>query len=169
MRKAMVYSIVLSMLLCSCGMKVYIQGVDVDWIKQREWDKVIIGAVSSVATHEIAHYAAAQAKGLHPKFESPTCVSYDKDDVWVDRAGFVVQLGIGALLNTIPATKDSDFTLAWNAVSAAQLLTYDLRNDSDQSDFSPNRMANKQDTWRFFTGVAMINTGWSITNQGYGE
>ena len=167
--KRTILLLIVGLFLFGCGgqagMKIYIQGVDLDWIKERQWSKVAAGVVASVATHELAHYVVAEAKGLDPCFVSPTHIEYAKDDVWVDRAGFTAQLGIGTLLNLIPATRDSDFTIGWNAVSMAELFTYGIRNDGKHTDFDPDHSVYDQDAWRFFAGVSTINTGLSIANR----
>jgi len=147
-------------LLAACGMKVQIQGVDMDWIKHREWTKVASGAVVSVAIHELAHYAVAEAKGLNPKFDGPTTFRYDHEDEWVERAGFLTQTGVGLVFNLIPATRDSDFTIGWNGIATAQLYSYDLRN-GDEGDFD----TTGQNEWILFLGTSTVNTLWTMNNQ----
>ena len=150
------------MLMVSCGMRVRIQGIEIDWVKNREWTKVAAGALSSLVAHEVAHYVVAETKGLNPEFTSLTSFQYIREDEWVERAGFLTQTGIGMILNLIPATRDSNFTLGWNGVSAAQLYTYDLRND-DVGDFD----TTGHNEWSLFTGVATINTLWIMNNQNW--
>jgi hypothetical protein len=152
--------ILTAMLMFGCGMKVRIQGIEIDWVKNREWTKVAAGALSSVAAHELAHYAVAEAKGLNPEFTSLTTFRYTRENDWVERAGFLTQTGIGLILNLIPATRNSDFTLGWNGVSAAQLYSYDLRH-GDTGDFD----TTGHNEWSLFTGVATINTLWTMNNQ----
>ena len=154
--------ILMGVLLVGCGMKVRIQGIDMDLMKNRSWTKVAIGALTSVATHELAHYTVAEVKDLDPEFDGPTTVRYDGEDKWVARAGFLSQTGVGLNLNLFPATRDSDFTLGCNDVSAAQLFTYDIRN-GDGGDFE----TIAQNEYLMFSGTATFNTLWTINNQNW--
>jgi hypothetical protein len=147
-------------ILSGCGMKVRIQGVDVGWFKERDWKKIAVGAVVSVATHELAHYIVAKQRDANPEFNGPFEVVH-QTDVWVSRAGFLAQIGVGTILNILPATKDSDFTLGWNAITSVELFTYPVRN-RDIGDFE----ITGSDEWWLFTGASTLNTLWTVHNIG---
>lgn len=154
MKRLIVVAIALLTFGCS-GYNINVQGVDVSWFKERDWQKVALGVVLSVATHEAAHYYLAKEKGLHPYFENGV-IWYDEHDPWVARAGFLSQLAIGTALNIIPATRGSDFAIGWNSVCSFQLVTYHFRNEV--GDFDETGL----DEWAAMTGVSLFNTVWTL-------
>lgn len=134
--------VILAVLATGCaGQKVFIQGIDTDWVKERNWIKIAAGFAASSVAHEIGHVAAIEYKGYNWNFDRgsyllDSMISYNHEtDNFVQRAGFLTQLGIGMLLNIIPATKASDFTLGWNAATVLGLTTYPIRYGFNEGDF----------------------------------
>lgn len=146
---------------CS-GTKIYIQGIDTDWVKEKQWGKVAAGVVSAIATHEAAHWILAEAKGKNPRLKG-TMIMYDGDeeDDWIQRIGWVSNVGIGTMLNLIPATRDSDFTLGWNGATAIGLYTYPMRYGWQEGDF----MSTGKTEWGIYSGAATFNLLHTVNNQ----
>jgi hypothetical protein len=151
-------SLLFLLLFVSCGYKVNIMGVDVTDLKGKDPLKIFAGAVVSVAAHEAAHYFTAQARGTDIEMITPLRWETPNEvDPYVQNAGFVAQTGIGFLLNYIPYTKGSDFTLGWNSMATAQLYTYEYRN-GDEGDFGDDY----EDTWKIYTALSTWNFGESL-------
>lgn len=110
-------------------------------IKERNFGKVLLGGVLSLAVHETGHFIAGRALGMNTKFawnNGPAVMAnnfYDQSET--DRAIFAVagmlsQSIVGTVMTTY--ANDSDYTLGFNSFSAVTNLTYPLR-DKETSDW----------------------------------
>ena len=140
------YSLILLLLLCSCGgTKFYFFGVDADIFKEaqaKDWVHVTAGVVSSVAVHTAGHWVAGEIFDVDFKFrdcytkEQVTHYESDSDLRWFARGGFVLQHAVGTALTSFEATRYSWFTKGYVASAAVGTWTYPLyHHGSDYHDF----------------------------------
>jgi hypothetical protein len=151
----------------------YFFGVNPEWIKERKWGQVFLGAVTSVVVHEGSHYLVGKVilggdfefRGTELWFERDFSES---EKAWINRSGFVGQTIVGTVLNIIPATKGSDFALGFNTMTLIETATYPIRyrgNDGDIKWLEENSSTEQAYVeWGFYTGAAIFNTFWAINN-----
>jgi len=109
-------------------------GINTKDFQDRQWHKIALGAVSSLAVHELGHIVVSELNG------SSTSVRWDSSGpiVWSvsdkplsnDRlalysaAGFISQTIVGAALVAIPKTRHLDFTFGFTSYSSVNSVTY---------------------------------------------
>jgi len=141
--------------------RVVVNGVDIARLKKADPAKVIIGGLSALVVHEGMHALALEITGAKDyKFEEPWLIWYNadglshSDEQWIARAGMLGQSVFGTILTAIPATRNSDYTLGYTAVSAAQTVLYPLP-PGDSTD-----LKNLDHPWEEYT----IYSLWSLYN-----
>ena len=140
--------------------KVYVFGVDIELYKDKNWGLITLGALSSILTHEMGHYLSARALGKKSEIyiypEGMACkIEDDKafdehSAVLFNQCGFMLQIGIGALLSATPGIKKSDFTLGWVSINVFQTYSYELRHPKD-GDF--NNIKKHNWDWENFSKI----------------
>jgi len=108
------------------GMNVNVMGVDVKRIKEMKPIEAIGGALVAIGVHELGHIAAMEALDVEYTFTNPISFRFNGELTnsemgWIYRSGYILQALGGSLLNTIPATRQSDFTIGYNGMSAFQM------------------------------------------------
>ena len=106
--------------------KFYIMGVDVSEFrdaKPGERAQLLLGGLVSCGVHVGGHYVAAEMAGVNITQVGFT-EYYDRPNSWVDRGGFLFQLGINTLLVEF---MPSYFTKGYTAFTAIELSTYPVR------------------------------------------
>ena len=141
------YSLILLLLLCSCGgTKFYFFGVDTDIVTEArgsDWAKVGAGVVASASTHILGHYVAGEVFGVDFKYQDYYTKEHiddvdqhsDSDLRWFARGGFVAQHVIGTALTSFEATMYSYFTKGYVATSAMHTWFYPVVNRGHYNDF----------------------------------
>ena len=142
--------------------KFYFFGVDLDYLKERNFASVALGAVTSVAVHIAGHHAYAQINDIavHQR-GSKEYISGDtseSDKRGFALAGFAGQHLIGLLLTSFEATRHSDFTRGYVAVAALETLSYPLRHRND-GDFNTSERngGNKNLEYGIFSLISLHN------------
>jgi hypothetical protein len=150
MKKVSFVIFLLLMILYGCGgTKFYFFGVDADIFKEakgKDWAKVGVGVVTSMATHVGGHWVAGEIFDVDFKFRD----CYTKEEIdgecwnggcsdsdlrWFARGGFVLQHGVGFALTSFETTRYSYFTKGYVATSAIGTWSYPLRHyGSDYND-----------------------------------
>jgi len=139
LKKAVIFMIMIIGLLFTAQARAadfYFFGVKGEWIKKADWKQIVLGAVVSPLIHEAGHWITLEIveadyhwswKGteLQCNFISD---SVSKGEArWIARSGFVAQHGVNLLLQTLPKTKETDFTRGYTAMCAVSTWTYPLR------------------------------------------
>ena len=130
-------------------------GINYKDFQERHWEKVVIGGVSSVVAHEVlGHMLASEMMGMGtPSFDFCDFVVYAGDgyddtsrdqQAWYSASGLVIQSLGSILLTSIPATRHSDFTVGWNAVTMVTGTMYGITGGTKE-DSSDVQLMNDRD------------------------
>jgi len=133
------------------GWDFYFFGINYKDFEGRDWKPVVVGAVASIAAHELGHIVAGEIMGMDPYFDwSDRVVYVDWDDASDDQkamfagAGFISQALVGTVLTAIPTTRHSDFTLGFNSGTMLTGFSYGItgglgdENNSDVYNLTDN-------------------------------
>lgn len=108
-----------------------IMGINPADFKGRDWKVMVVGAVVSLAVHELGHIAIADING-EASFSDMTVRwhgyhnhSHSTQQLF-HRAGFLSQLLVGGVLTAIPVTRHSDFALGFNGFTAGNTAIYTI-------------------------------------------
>jgi len=116
------------------AMECSICGVNLKWLKERDWEKVTLGVVTSLAVHVAGHllYLEWQGKAWHMEGRAEICDDCltPNEARWFGRAGFVAQVGTALVLSLI--MEDSDFTRGFCAATTASAVAYPFRHDTSE-------------------------------------
>lgn len=94
------------------------------------------GFLASLVAHESGHLLAMQLYNSTADWNGVTSFHVNRSDETdgemrnIARAGFVSQLLVGTLLNSLSSTKDSDFTLGYRLWTAGEVLSYPIRRST---------------------------------------
>lgn len=137
--------------------KVYIMGIDLDIIKQKDWSMMILGATSSMASHTIGHMAYLDLID-HDYLSDPEGLTPDENRRY-GRAGFALQSIIGLALTGFKATRESSFTKGWVIGTDLKLALYHQWH-KDWGDFSTIEAngGNMARDYNAFCAIAVYNT-----------
>jgi len=128
------------------GWDFYFFGINARDFEDREVLPVVVGAVASLATHEVlGHMLTGELMGMDTSFSWSDRVVYADgwDEASSDQramfaaSGFISQLVVGTTLTLIPKTRHSDFTLGFNSFTMATGFAYGITGglgDDDVSD-----------------------------------
>jgi len=122
----------------------YFFGVNLKTFKEGNWFMIATGAATSMLVHELGHALNLESQGKDWNFlYSSSGLAIHTNDYLTSeqyrnfgRAGFALQMGIGALLTSFEGTKRHDFTKGWVGINAAQIYTYNLRSHDNGDDFA---------------------------------
>ncbi len=130
----------LLMAITGCGgTKFYVQGVDLEWLKDAEPKDAAVmalGAAAAFAAHELAHELTKDGT----KGEG--------------HAGFAAQSALGLILTSFEGTRNSYFTRGVVGMNNVQIWSYPLRRDRDIDLMGNDGMA----WWGLYSTVAVHNT-----------
>ena len=107
-------------------------GINYKDFENRDWKPMIVGAVTSLAAHELGHIVTGRLVGMDTTFKFNDMMAWadDYDDKSNDRkalyhaGGFISQVVIGSVLTAIPTTRHSDFTVGFNGFSSITGFSY---------------------------------------------
>ena len=151
------------------GWKVYIMGVDLDLIKERDWAMIGLGVGSSLLAHKIGHigYLSLSNKHFSVKgdrvFYSSRYIYHEKlapeESRRYARAGFAFQSLIGLALTGFKATRESNFTKGFILMTDLELALYHQYH-KDWGDFSTieTNGGNMARDYNAFCAIAIYNT-----------
>jgi hypothetical protein len=154
------------LILSGCsGYVVNIQGIPVTEIERDEIPYAIAGAIIAYAVHEYAHIHKMKQHDLEYTFTFPNQLQYWGGDretqIDISKAGFRSMIIGGAILNLIPWTKDSPFTLGFNMASSLGALSYYHRYPDTKGDYR-----NQTDSdWVKDCTLTTLNLAWTINNR----
>ena len=116
-----------------------IMGITPKHFEGRSWKIVVLGAVTSLAVHELGHLAWAHYHGGgHFDWDERAVIMDDYhnrshgDQQMFHRAGFLAQLTVGSVLTAIPTTRHADFTVGFSSLAAFEVATYVLFDHGDE-------------------------------------
>lgn len=111
------------------AMEYSVMGVNMKWLKERNWWKISLGAVTSVAVHCAGHLLYLESQEKDWRFEFPYEICKDPLTInqkrWFSRAGFVAQVGTAFILSL--TVNDSDFVRGFCAVAVVETISYPIR------------------------------------------
>ena len=137
--RAMIIALCLSAMLCGAAVadekplwEFNILGINPRDFRDRSIIEIGAGAILSYVVHEMGHIVYAKYAGANQTWDIPRFTTHvtgagnwsKSNWEWFGRAGWVAQTAVGYLLVSIPATRNSDITLGFNALSAAAGFTY---------------------------------------------
>jgi hypothetical protein len=141
----------------------YYFGVNAKTFKEANYKAVALGAVASVVTHTAGHYAYAgltgmrvQQDGLHEIVDGKAPEHNLRD---FSMAGFALQNGVGLILTSIPATRQSDFTKGYVTAAFVETAFYPafFRGESGDLYMSNQYGGNADIEYAIFTAIATHN------------
>lgn len=140
----------------------YYFGVNTKTFKEANYWKAGAGVLASVATHTAGHYAYAGLTGMSVRqdglFEVVDGNSPAHNLREFFAAGFALQNGVGLILTTIPATRQSDFTKGYVSAAFAETVLYPAiyRDNGDLHQLNEHG-GNGDLAYGIFTGIATYN------------
>lgn len=146
----------------------YYLGVNAKTFKEANYKAVALGAVASVATHTAGHYAYAGLTGMRVQQDGLLEVvdgeSPEHHLRGFSMAGFALQNGVGLILTSIPATRQSDFTKGYVTAAFAETAFYPViwRNNGDLHQIKEHG-GNDDLMYGIFTAIAthnMLRVNW---------
>ena len=107
-------------------------GINYKDFENRDWKPMIVGAVASLAAHELGHIVTGRLVGMDTTFKFNDMMAWadDYDNKSNDQkalyhaGGFISQVVIGSVLTAIPTTRHSDFTVGFNGFSSITGFSY---------------------------------------------
>lgn len=166
-RLTLVLVIVVFMFIISCShTKVYILGVDVnEAVKEKDMVLMMVGAVSSVATHLAGHYIAAELTGvdIEQRGNKEIVKNYDElsnsDRRWFARGGFVAQTLVNTFLTSFESTRKSKFTRGYTLGTMLGIGTYPLRWSDEWGDmhYLDEHGGDGDAEWTLYMGFSAYN------------
>jgi len=176
MRRLILITVAFLLMGCS-STKVYVLGIDADQtiadIKSGDGEKMIFGAIASVATHIAGHYIAAELVGGEIDQQGFVEVIMNGDELsnsdnrWISRGGFVAQTLVNTILTSFEATRESYFTRGFTIATMLEIGTYPLRNRDnsrhlDVDCYNDIRCTNYYGgngdlEWGLYTGMSLYN------------
>lgn len=137
----------------------YVFGINGNWIKKAQWEKILLGAVSSVVAHEAGHIIALELTNSSYSWNVTTfefTSNSNSDAQMIGRSGFIAQHGVNLLLTSFK--KESDFTKEYTLGTGILHLSYPLRNRSGGDlETLDKRGGNGMKEWMFFNGLLLHN------------
>jgi hypothetical protein len=127
------------------GFEFYFFGQNLKTFQNCNLVEVMVGAVASVAAHELGHALYLELSGKTWDIEAsvPSGVAVRSSDSFTDRdyrdfgrAGFALQTCIGMMLTSFEKTRSSDFTKGWVAMNAVEASSYKIRSRDLGDDFA---------------------------------
>lgn len=146
----------------------YYFGVNSKAFKEANYWKVGAGALTSIATHTAGHYVYAGLTGIHVRQDGLSEVvdgnlpTHNLRDFSI--AGFAFQNGVGLILTTIPATRQSDFTKGYVSAAFIETAFYPVayKTEGDFNQLS-EQGGNGDIAYGIFTAIAthnMLRVNW---------
>lgn len=130
--------------------------------KKIEWDKFIIGAISSIVIHELGHIITMEIVGADYEFINPVSFKFSDNGIsneeaqWIARSGMLVQNVTGIILTSI--NNKSSFTKGYNFSSFISTITYPVRNQNNGDLKTLKKYgANSGLEYSIFSAIAFIN------------
>jgi len=155
------------LVVSSCShTKVYMLGVDVnEAIKEKDVVLMMVGAVSSVATHLAGHYIAAELTGgdIEQRGSKETLKNYDElnnsDKRWFARGGFLTQTLVNTVLTSLESTRKSKFTRGYTLGTMLEIGTYPLRQSNEWGDmhYLDEHGGDGDSEWTLYTVFSAYN------------
>jgi len=127
------------------GFDVRFFGIDSRDFEDRKILPVVVGGLTSYASHELGHYAFGRAVGMDTKFEwengpAVWADEYDnksKSDKFLFHAGgFITQFVIGSALTIVPYTRHSDFAVGYTGFTFIENTLYGVTGGIMEDEYS---------------------------------
>ena len=126
------------------GFEFYFFGQNLKTFQNCNLAELVVGAVASVAAHELGHALYAELAGKSWELEAsvPSGFAVHSNDSFSDReyrdfgrSGFALQTCIGIILTSFEQTRNSDFTKGWVGMNAVEASAYKIRPRNGGDDF----------------------------------
>jgi hypothetical protein len=126
------------------GFEFYFFGQNLKTFQNCNLAELVVGAVASVAAHELGHALYAELAGKSWELEAsvPSGFAVHSNDSFSDReyrdfgrSGFALQTVIGVVLTSFEKTRNSDFTKGWVGMNAIEASAYKIRPRNGGDDF----------------------------------
>jgi len=133
------------------GYDVHFFGINSADFEDRKVLPVIVGGLTSYATHEVGHYALGRAVGMDTSFKwdngpAVWADEYDnksKSDKFLFHAGgYITQFLIGTALTVVPYTRHSDFTVGFTGFTFVENTMYGITGGLMDSEYSDVKNLN---------------------------
>jgi hypothetical protein len=126
------------------GFEFYFFGQNLKTFQNCNLAELVVGAVASVAAHELGHALYAELAGKSWELEAsvPSGFAVHSNDSFSNseyrdfgRSGFALQTCIGIILTSFEQTRNSDFTKGWVGMNAVEASAYKIRPRNGGDDF----------------------------------
>lgn len=141
---------------------VYIFGVNVEYVKERNYKEVVLGALTSILVHSAGHYLYANTHGMtiHQNGFRENITNDDtKENRECAQVGYLLQHTIGLILTTIPKTRHTDFTKGYTDMALLQTTIMTIIDGNNHGDFvtSDKYGGNKTIEFALFETIGVYN------------
>jgi len=128
------------------------------WTQDCRWVRFALGAVASIATHELGHFLTIEATGTEADWGIPGQATTfwpksDADGRIIAASGMVLQLAVNTMLTA--SKSRNDFAMGYTFASAISILSYPLRHP-DEGDLSSFGKHGGNETLFYVTMVGIV-------------